>query len=131
MGAPQDGTIKNPAVFKAVWQSGNIDAPAMAKVMNRHLDFLVPLNQNLRIIAQGVDVLAALPKVHRLCAVLKDKVIRMLLPVILVIIQSETGFLFHAQDGGQLEIMALVLVAGRFSHTDKAAAVPYKAADSC
>ena len=47
-----------------------------------------------------------------------------LFPVVLVVVEGEAVFLFHAQHAGQLENVALIGMAGGLTHADEAAAVP-------
>ena len=72
----------------------------------------------------GVDVLLALTG-H----IGQDKVIRILLPIVLVVVQGKAVFLHHTQHICQLVEVALVLVAGGFANTDKATAVVDKFTD--
>ena len=51
------------------------------------------------------------------------------IPVVLVVVQGEAGFLLHAERRGQLQIPALVLVAARLANANQAAAAMDKALD--
>src|SRR5699024_5545352 len=89
VGAPQDGAVEGAAVGEAVGQTADVDGAALAKVVGRQLDFLVPLNQDLGAF-QSVDALLALAEVHVVVgAVGQDKVVAVLLPVVLVVVEGE------------------------------------------
>ena len=128
VGGPEDGAVEHAAVLEGIGQAGDIHATALAVFVHRHLDLFVLLNQDGGAF-QGVDAVHPLAKVHLLGAVGQDEVVGMGIPVIFVIAQGEAGLLLHAQGAGQLEVVALVLVAGGLAHADKAAAIPNEAAN--
>src|SRR5699024_5142698 len=118
--APEDRAVEDPAVFKAVRKSADINGAAFSESVDRHLHFFVSLDEDLGMF-QCVDVLFSLSKVNVTGHILKDKV-RVFLPVVLVIAERKAVFFLHAEDIGKLEEMSLVLVAGRLSHADDSAA---------
>ena len=130
VGRPQNGTVQDAAVFKGVGQVGNVHAAAIAEGVDCHLNFLVLLHQNVGAL-QGVDALLALAEVRLSGNVCQDEVVGVLLPVVLVVVQGEAGFLLHAQNAGQLEVVALVLVAGGLAYADEAAAPMDKLPNRC
>ena len=129
VGTPQDGTVKGAAVGKVVRHTADVHGTALTEVVRRHLHFLVPLHQNLGAF-QRIDVLLALAEVDGLVGILQNKVVRVFFPIVLVVVEGETVFFFHAQNAGKLEDVALIRVTGRLTRTDEAAAVPNKLADS-
>ena len=52
------------------------------------------------------------------------------IPVVLVVVQGEAGFLLNAQQGCQLQEVTLILVTGRLANTDEAATVMNELTDS-
>ncbi len=79
---------------------------------------------------QRKDALFALAEVHIVVgAVCQNEVVAELIPVVLVVVQGEAGFLLDAKRRGQLQIAPLILVAARFADTDQAAAAMDKALD--
>ena len=85
MCTPQNASIKNSAVLKAIWQSTDIDRTALAKFMHSHLNFFVPLYQNFCSLIRK-HILLALSEVNRLCCICKNKVIFVFFPVILIVV---------------------------------------------
>ena len=122
VGSPQDGAVQNAAVLEGIGQAGNVDAAALAESVCRHLDFLVTLHQNVGAFV-GLDALLALAEVHFTGYVCQDEMVGIGVPIILVVVQGEAGFLLHAQHLGQLEEVTLILVAGGLADADEAAAV--------
>ena len=122
VGSPEDSPVQHAAVLEGVRQTGDVDAAAVAEGIDSHLDFLVLLDQNIGALI-GVDALLALAKVHLTGHIGQDEVLRILFPVVLVIVQGEAGFLLHTQHTRQLEVVALVLVAGGLTDTDESAAI--------
>ena len=123
VGAPQDGTVQGAAVGKAVGHTADVDRAALTEIVGSHLHFPVPLHQHLGPL-EGVDVLLALAKVDGLVGILQNEVVRVLVPIVLVVVEGEAVFLFHAQHAGQLEDVALIGMTGGLTHADEAAAVP-------
>ena len=129
MGGPQNGTVEHTVVQEAVGQTADVNAASLAVLVGGHLHFLVALNQDLGAF-QGVDALLAFAEIHVVVgAVGQDEVVAVLLPVVLVVVQGEAGFLLHAQGGSQLQVTALILVAAGLTHADQAAAAVHKALD--
>ena len=58
---PEHGSVQNTTVFKAVRQPADINATTLSEGFYRHLDFLVFLDQDLRI-RQCKDILLPSPK---------------------------------------------------------------------
>ena len=87
VGRPQNGPVEQTAVFKAVGQAGDIDATARAVLVHRKMDLPVPLQEHLCAL-QGVHIPGSMAEVGLPGAVGQDKVIRVLLPVILVVAQG-------------------------------------------
>ena len=85
VGTPQNTAVQNPAVFKAVGQTTDVNAAPFSKRIDSHLHLPVTLYQNLSV-GIGIHVFLAFAKIHRLCDILQNKMLRMLLPVVLVII---------------------------------------------
>ena len=53
-GAPEDSPVEKAAVLKGIGQPREVYRPAFAETVYRKLDFLVPLDQDLRA-GEGVD----------------------------------------------------------------------------
>ena len=64
-------------------------------------------------------------------AVGQNKVVAVLVPVVLIVVQGKAGFLLHAERCGQLQIAALILVTTRLANANQAAAAVDKALDGC
>ena len=122
VGSPQDSTVQDTAVLKGIRQAGDIDAAAIAEAVCCHLHFLILLNQDLSTFVSK-DALLAFAEVHLTGHIRQDEVIGIALPVVLIVVQGEAGFLLHTQNRSQLQVMTLVLMTGRLTNTDKAAAV--------
>ena len=130
VGSPQNGAVQHTAVFEGVRQTGDVDAAAVAEAVHSHLDFLVLLNQNVGAFV-SIDALLAFAEVHLTGNIFQDEVAGLFFPVVLVVVQGEAGFLLNAQNLGQLQEMALILVAGGLTDTDETAAIVDELADSC
>ena len=126
--SPQDRAVQNTAVLKGVRQAGDINAAAIAEAVCCHLHFLILLNQDLSTFVSK-DALLAFAEVHLTGHIRQDEVIGIALPVVLIVVQGEAGFLLHTQNRSQLQVMTLVLMTGRLTNTDKAAAVMDKLAN--
>ena len=122
VGSPQDGTVQDTAVFEGVRQTGDVNAAAVAEAVCSHLYFLVLLNQDVSTFVSK-DALLAFSEVHFVCHIGQDEVVGILDPIVLIVVQREAGFLLNAQNICQLQVVALVLVAGRLTDTDEAAAI--------
>ena len=130
VGSPENGAVQHAAVFEGVGEAGNVDAAAVAEAVYGHLHFLVLLDQNIGALI-GVDALLALAEVYFTGDIFQNEVATLFFPVVLVVVQGKAGFLLNAQQGSQLQIVALILVTGGFTNTDEAAAVMDKLADCC
>ena len=122
---PQDCTVQNTAVFKAVRQTADINAAAFAELVDGHLYFFLALHENLSTL-KGIDRLFALAEIDLFRGVGQDKMIFVLIPVVLVVVEREAGFFLYAHHAGQLQVTALVLVASRLTNADEAAAIVYE-----
>ena len=121
MGSPDDGTVQDTAVLKAVGKPADIHAAPVPKAADSHLHFLVALYEDFRPVKR-IDILFALSEINILCTVCFDKMI-VLVPVVLIYIQGEPCLFLHAHHSRKLEEMSLILVRSRFSDSDKPAAV--------
>ena len=128
VGSPQDRAVQHTAVLEGVGQSGDVDAAAVAEAVCSHLYFLVLLNQDVSTFVSK-DALLAFSEVHFVCHIGQDEVVGILDPIVLIVVQREAGFLLNAQNICQLQVVALVLVAGGLTDTDEAAAVMDKLTD--
>ena len=94
--SPQDRTVQHTAVFKAVWQTADIDASSFSKRVDCHLHFFIDLADD-RSIRQSIHVFLSFSEVHISLAVLSDKV-GMLFPVVFVFVQVKSIFAFHSKN---------------------------------
>ena len=83
--APEDRAVQQPRVVKAIWQTAQVYGTAFAKVVDRHLHFLVPAVKHRRA-GQGVHVFLALAKVDFFFDIGRNKVFLGGRPVILVVV---------------------------------------------
>ena len=96
VGAPEDTPVQNSAVLKAVGKTADIYGTSFSGFIYRHLYFFFPLHQNLRILIRKY-ILLTFAKVYGFCSVRKDKMFRMLFPVIFIIIERKTSLFLHAE----------------------------------
>ena len=88
VGGPQDGSVQHAVVHEAVGQTADVDAATLTVLVGGQLDLLITLNQNLGALKRE-DVLFALAEVHIMVgAVGQNEVIAVLVPVVLVVVQS-------------------------------------------
>ena len=100
VGSPQDGSVQHAVVHKAVRETTDINTTTLAVLVRGHLDFLVTLNQNFCAL-QRKNALFALTKVNVMVgAVGQNKVVAVLVPVVLIVVQGKAGFLLHAERCG-------------------------------
>lgn len=121
MGAPQDGTVQQAAVLKAVGQSAHIHSTALAELVDGQADTLALLHQNLSAL-QRIHIFLILTEIDLALAVFRDKVL-MHIPVILVVSQSKSGLLLNAKHICQLDKASVCLMAGGLADSDQAAAL--------
>lgn len=105
VGTPQDSAVKGAAVGKTVRHTADVHGTTLAEVVCRHLHFFVSLHQYFGAF-QRIDVLLAFAKVDGPVGVFQDEVVRVFFPVVLVVVEGEAVFFFHAQHAGKLENVA-------------------------
>ena len=88
---PEHGSVQNTTVFKAVRQPADINATTLSEGFYRHLDFLVFLDQDLRI-RQCKDILFALAEIYGSVCIFQNKMISVFFPVVFVCIEIKSSF---------------------------------------
>ena len=103
---PEHGSVQNTTVFKTVRQPADINATTLSEGFYRHLDFLVFLDQDLRI-RQCKDILFALAEIYGSVCIFQNKMISVFFPVVFVCIEIKSSFFLYSQDIIQLKEFSL------------------------
>ena len=126
MGAPEDCTLEDTVVLKAVRKSTDVDSASFSKFIDSHLDFFLFLDKD-GCSCKSIDIFLTFPEINGICIFQNE--MRMFFPVVFIISKSKSTFFFYPEDICQLEETSLILVGSRFADSDDSTAVVYESAD--
>ena len=95
MGTPQNRTVQQTAVFKAVWKSAHVYGAALSKLIYCQVDTFACFNQHFCAF-QSVHILLVFAKINGSLAVFGNKV-AVGIPVVLVVSKSKASLFFNTK----------------------------------